>query len=78
MDNARTDMYSSWVRGAATFILLHQNNPPMDAAKIAQEFDVPIAQVTREIERIVQAEQHKSGGVFEMALPPLSASQDTR
>ena len=36
MDNEKQSEYRAHVRGTATFILLGQKNPPMDAAELVQ------------------------------------------
>jgi hypothetical protein len=66
MDQEQQQEYRAHVRGAATFILLGQPDPPMDARELARLYHVDLATVTAEIDAIVQSERHKVGGVFEV------------
>lgn len=70
MDERQEKEYRGLVRGAATFILLKQVPPPMDANMIAQLFDADLAQVTADIDAIVQKEHAKVGGAFELEPGP--------
>ncbi len=72
MDELEEKQYHSWVRGAATFILLKHPNPPMDAQTIAQKYTLELHQVAADIDAIVQSEHAKVGGVFELS-PGLAA-----
>ncbi len=62
-DKEKTE-YDSYVRGAATFVLVGQKNP-LTAAELAQLFHLDVATVNADIDAIVQYERHKPGGVFE-------------
>lgn len=73
MNAKQTQEYHSFIRGAATYILLNQKDPPMDAQKIAALCAVDLDTINAEIDLIVQAEHHKVGGVFENM--PLPAAQ---
>jgi hypothetical protein len=66
MDNDEQSQYRAHVRGAATFILLGQRNPPMDAAELVRLYQLDPETVSADIDAIVQRERHKVGGVFEV------------
>jgi hypothetical protein len=66
MDNEKQGEYRAHVRGAATFILLGQKNPPMDAAELVRLYRLDLATVSADVDAIVQRERHKVGGVFEV------------
>ncbi len=65
MDIEQPNEYRSHVRGAATFILLGQRDPPMDAQELMRLYKLDLMTVTADIDAIVQSERHKIGGVFE-------------
>lgn len=67
LDTERQDEYRAHVRGAATFVLLHKPDPPMNAQELMRLYNVDLATVTADIDAIVQTERHKEGGVFEAA-----------
>jgi len=69
MDNQEQQNYRAHVRGAATYILLGQKNPPMDAAELVRLYDLDLATVNADIDAIVQSERHKAGGAFEVESP---------
>ncbi len=62
-DKEKTE-YDSYVRGAATFVLLGKKNP-LTSAELAQLYHLDVATVNADIDAIVQHERHKPGGVFE-------------
>jgi len=66
MDSEIEKQYRSHVRGAATFILLGQNDGPMNALEVNRLYDVDLETVRADIDAIVQSERHKVGGVFEL------------
>jgi hypothetical protein len=66
MDSEQQKEYRSHVRGAATFILLGQKDPPMNALELVRRYNVDLETVTADIDAIVQSEQHKVGGAFEV------------
>jgi hypothetical protein len=66
MDNEEQSKYRAHVRGAATFILLGQKNPPMDAAELVRLYQLDLETVSADIDAIVLRERHKVGGVFEV------------
>lgn len=66
MDNEEQAEYRSHVRGAATFILLGQKNPPMDASQLVRLYHLDLATVTADIDAVVLTERHKVGGAFEV------------
>lgn len=66
MDSKEQNEYRAHVRGAATFILLGQKNPPMGALELVRLYQLDLATVTADIDAIVQFERHKVGGVFEV------------
>jgi hypothetical protein len=66
MDREQQKEYRSHVRGAATFILLGQQDPPMDASELMRLYKLDRMTVTADIDVIVQGERHKVGGVFEV------------
>jgi hypothetical protein len=66
MDSELQKEYHSHVRGAATFILLGQQDPPMDAAELMRLYKLDLKTVTADIDAIVQSERHKVDGVFEV------------
>ncbi len=65
MNDDQLKDYRSLCRGAATYILLGQKNPPIDALQVAQLYELDPAAVAADIEAIVQSERNKVGGVFE-------------
>lgn len=73
MDSELEKIYRSHVRGAATFILLGQKNPPMDVAELVRLYDVDLTTVTADVDAIVESERHKVGGVFEVMVAPSNA-----
>lgn len=75
MTNQQAQEYRSFIRGAATYILLKQENPPMDARKIADLYAVDLEKVNAEINRIVETEQHKVGGAFEIIARPAAQTE---
>lgn len=66
MDSQQQKEYQSLVRGAATYILLGDKNPPVDALELVQTYKLDLATVNADIDAIVQRERHKVGGVFEV------------
>ncbi len=76
MDSTEEKEYRAHVRGAATYILLGQKDPPMDALELVRIYKVDLAIVTADIDAIVQYERHKVGGVFETMPPAPAGSQD--
>lgn len=66
MDETTLQNYHAHVRGAATFILLGQKNPPVDAQRVAQWYHLDEAIVQKDIDTIVESERHKLNGVFEV------------
>lgn len=66
MDSQQQKEYRSLVRGAATYILLGDKNPPIEALEIVQTFNLDLASVNADIDAIVQSERRKVGGVFEV------------
>ena len=75
MTGQQAQEYRSFIRGAATYILLKQNNPPMDAQKIVELFAVDADRVNADIDLIVQTELHKVGGVFELNAAPATPTE---
>lgn len=73
MDNEEQSLYRAHVRGAATFILLGQKDPPIDAAEIVRLYQLDLETVSAEIDAIVQRERHKLGGAFEVKTETASA-----
>lgn len=73
MDNEEQSLYRAHVRGAATFILLGQKDPPMDAAELVRLYRLDLATVSADIDAIVVREHHKVGGVFEVKTDNASA-----
>lgn len=67
MDNEEQKQYRSLVRGAATYVLLGDKNPPIDGLEIARTYKLDLAIVNADIDAIVQSERHKVGGVFEFS-----------
>ena len=68
MDTENQTQYDALCRGAATYILLGNNNDlGMTVEEIASLYAVAPATVREDIEKIVQIERHKVGGVFEIA-----------
>lgn len=65
MNTEEQNRYRSHVRGAATYILLGQKNPPMSPLEVAQIYKLDLATVSADIDAIVQSERLKVGGVFE-------------
>ena len=57
--------YRGLIRGAATFILLGQQDPPIDAAEVARVYKLDLETVIADVDAIVQSERRKAGGVFE-------------
>jgi hypothetical protein len=57
--------YRSHVRGAATYILLGQKNPPISPLQVAEIYKLDLATVRADVDAIVQSERHKVGGAFE-------------
>ena len=66
MNSEQEQAYRSHVRGAATFILLGQKDPPMDAAELTRLYGLDLTTVRADIDTIVQSERHKVDGVFEV------------
>ncbi len=66
MDSEEQNEYRTYVRGAATYILLGQQNPPITAADLARIYNLSLAVVSEDIDTIVQSERRKAGGVFEL------------
>lgn len=66
MNNEEQKEYRSLVRGAATYILLGDKNPPIEALEIVRTFKLDLAIVNADIDAIVQTERHKVGGVFQV------------
>lgn len=65
MNTEEQKEYRALVRGAATYILLGDKNPPIDALELARTYKLDLATVEAEIDAIVQTERRKVGGVFE-------------
>ncbi len=65
MDTTEQNEYQAHVRGAATYVLLGQKNPPISALDVARIYHLSLAQVSADIEAIVKSERGKAGGVFE-------------
>ncbi len=63
-DKEKTE-YDSYVRGAATFILVGNKNPPLSSAELARLYQIDIETVNADIDAIVRYERQKPGGVFE-------------
>lgn len=57
--------YRAHVRGAATYILLGQQDPPISAMKVAEIYKLDLENVTADVDAVVQSERAKVGGVFE-------------
>lgn len=66
MDDREHTEYYSYVRGAATYILLGKKNPPIASVELARLYQLDLATVNADIDAIVQFERHKQGGVFEV------------
>lgn len=66
MDSEKEQEYRAHLRGAATFLLLGQKDPPMDAAELVRLYHLDLETVQADIDGIVQNERHKVGGVFEV------------
>lgn len=66
MDEQQLALYRAHVRGAATFILLHRTDAPMNATKLVELYPVDLATATADIDAIVSSEHRKVGGVFEL------------
>jgi hypothetical protein len=73
MNSEVQNEYRSHVRGAATFILLGQKDPPMDAAELVRLYQLDLATVSADVDAIVQRERRKVGGVFEVKTDNASA-----
>jgi hypothetical protein len=58
--------YRAHVRGAATYVLLGQKNPPISPLQVAEIHKVDLATVNADVDAIVQGERHKVGGAFEV------------
>jgi hypothetical protein len=65
MNTEEQSEYRAHVRGAATYILLGQKDPPMSPSKVAQIYKLDLAAVNADIDAIVEGERLKVGGVFE-------------
>jgi hypothetical protein len=65
MNSEEQNEYRSHLRGAATYILLGQKNPPMSPLEVARIYKLDLATVSSDIDAIVQSERLKVGGVFE-------------
>ena len=65
MNNEEQKKYRSLVRGAATYILLGDKNPPIEALELVRTYKLDLATVNADIDAIVQYERRKVGGVFE-------------
>lgn len=70
MDSEQKKEYYAHLRGAATFILLGQKDPPMDALELVRLYQLDLETVKADIDAIVQSERQKVGGVFEMTPSP--------
>lgn len=70
MDSEEQNEYRAHVRGAATYILLGQKDPPIEALEVARIHKLDLAAVRADIDAIVESERHKKGGAFE-ANPPV-------
>jgi hypothetical protein len=66
MDSQQLKEYRSLVRGAATYILLGDKHPPIDALELVQTFGLDLATVNADIDAIVQSERRHVGGAFEV------------
>lgn len=66
MNSDQEKEYLSLVRGVATYILLGQTNPAIDASELGRTFNLPLERVNADIDAIVASEHHKVGGVFEL------------
>ncbi len=66
MTSEEQQKYRSLVRGVATYILLGDKNPPIDANELVRTYQLDLATVNADIDAIVQRERHKVGGVFEI------------
>lgn len=69
MNNEEQKEYRALVRGAATFILLGDKNPPIEALELVRTYKLDLAIVNADIDAIVQSERRKVGGVFEATGP---------
>lgn len=65
MNTQEQSEYYAHVRGAATYILLGQKNPPISALNVAEIYKLDLATVTADVDAVVQSERAKVGGVFE-------------
>jgi hypothetical protein len=65
MNSQEQKEYRALVRGVATYILLGDKNPPIQALELVQTFKLDLAIVNADIDAIVQSERRKVGGVFE-------------
>jgi hypothetical protein len=65
MDTQEQSEYRAHVRGAATYILLGQKNPPISTLEVAETYKLDLATVTADVDAVVQSERVKVGGVFE-------------
>ncbi len=66
MDSEEQNEYRAHVRGAATYILLGQKDPPIEALEVARIYKLDLTAVRADIDAIVLSERHKVGGVFEV------------
>ncbi len=69
MDSEEQNEYRAHVRGAATYILLGQKDPPIEALEVARIYKLDLTAVRADIDAIVESERHKKGGVFEVNAP---------
>ena len=65
MNNEEQKEYRALVRGAATFILLGDKNPHIEALELVRTYKLDLSIVEADIDAIVQSERRKVGGVFE-------------
>ncbi len=66
MDRETQSEYRALVRGAATWILVGKKNLASEALELANLYHLDPALVRADIDALVQAEQAKKGGVFEL------------
>jgi hypothetical protein len=66
IDSEEQNEYRALCRGAATYVLLGQKHPPIEALEVARIYQLDLTAVSADIDVIVQSERHKKGGVFEV------------
>ncbi len=66
MNSDQEKEYLGLVRGVATYILLGQTNPAINAADLGRIYNLDLAMVNADIEAVVQSERHKEDGVFQV------------